>query len=391
LYIVVITTIAVFTTMNDNTLQVTFDSIEIRRPELAQAYLGFLAAQPERPLALFAPRRVGKTFFLDHDLIPAAKQTGVLPVYADLWLYRTDPLGAINHALEEALDAAAAPKSAARKFASTPVKGVTLLGAGVSLGDAPRQRDLPAAPELRLDTLVARLAAQAGSKILLMLDEAQTLADSSSDLIASLRAVLHKRREQVSAVITGSSQEGLARLMMTSGTPMYQFTQLITFPVLGDEYLSRLIEHFATVHAGKHPDIGPLRALFEHIGHKPALVRDIVKSMSAEGMTDVEAGFLNYLSDDRQTIGWNGLLSSLEEIDRLVLTAIGQSLPPFGKSTIQTLSKKSRARVTVSKVRASIEKLRRSGILSKADNTVTIDDPLFAEFVKRQAETLAQN
>lgn len=301
-----------------------------------------------------------------------------MPVYADLWLYRTDPLGAINHALEEALDATTAPKSAARKLASTPVKGVTLLGAGVSLGDVPRQRDLPAVPELRLDTLVARLAAQAGSRILLMLDEAQTLADSSSDLIASLRAVLHKRREQISAVITGSSQEGLARLMMT---------QLITFPVLGDEYLSQLIEHFATVHAGKHPDIEHLRALFERIGHKPALLRDIVKSMSAEGITDVEAGLLNYLSDDRQTLGWNGLLSSLEEFDRLVLTVIGQGLPPFGKSTIQTLSRKSRTTVTVSKVRASIEKLRRSGILSKADNAVTIDDPLFAEFVKRQAET----
>jgi hypothetical protein len=137
---------------------------------------------------------------------------------------------------------------------------------------------------------------------------------------------------------------------------------------------------------GKHPDIEPLRALFARIGHKPALLRDIVKSMSAEGITDVEAGFLNYLSDDRQTIGWNGLLSSLEEVDRLVLTVIGQGLPPLGKSTLQTLSDKSRTKVTVSKVRASIEKLRRSGILSKADNTVTIDDPLFAEFVNRQAK-----
>ncbi|GHT80581.1 hypothetical protein AGMMS49960_06440 [Betaproteobacteria bacterium] len=369
--------------MDDNTLQPTFDSIEIRRPALARAYLDLLATQPGRPLALFAPRRVGKTFFLDRDLMPAATETGVLPVYADLWLYRTDPLGAINHALEEALDAAAVPKGAAGKLAATPVKSVTLLGAGVSLGDAPRQRDLPDIPELRLDTLVVRLAAQTGRKILLLLDEVQTLADFPSDLIATLRAVLHKRKDQVSAVFTGSSQEGLARLTMTSGAPMYQFTQLITFPVLGDEYLSHLILHFASIHAGKHPDMEALRVLFARLGYKPALLRDIVKSMSAEGMTDVDLGLMNYLSDDRQTSGWNGLLSPLDHVERMVLTAIGQGLPPLGKSTIQTLSDKTRTRVTVAKVRSTIEKLRKMGILSNTGNAITIDDPLFAEFVKR--------
>ena len=50
----------------------TFDELEIRRPALAQSYLHLLEAQPGRPIALFAPRRVGETFFLDHDLMPAA-------------------------------------------------------------------------------------------------------------------------------------------------------------------------------------------------------------------------------------------------------------------------------------------------------------------------------
>ena len=71
----------------------TFDDIAVRRPALAQSYLGMLNAQPGRPIALFAPRRVGKTFFLDHDLTPEAEKTGMLPVYADLWLHKTAPLG----------------------------------------------------------------------------------------------------------------------------------------------------------------------------------------------------------------------------------------------------------------------------------------------------------
>jgi hypothetical protein len=109
----------------------TFDTIEIHRPELARSYLDLLSAQPGRPLALFAPRRVGKTFFLDHDLAPAAEQSGILPVYVDLWLHRSDPLGAINHTLEETLDRLTVPGNSVGKLARTKIKGVNILGAGL--------------------------------------------------------------------------------------------------------------------------------------------------------------------------------------------------------------------------------------------------------------------
>jgi hypothetical protein len=39
------------------------------------------------------------------------------PVYADIWLYRADPLAALNHAIEEALDDATVPKTAMGKVA----------------------------------------------------------------------------------------------------------------------------------------------------------------------------------------------------------------------------------------------------------------------------------
>jgi hypothetical protein len=364
--------------MNDTT---TFDAIEIHRPELTRSYLGLLAAQPGRPLALFAPRRVGKTFFLDHDLAPAAEQSGVLPVYADLWLYRSDPLGAINHTLEEALDRLRVPDGSIGKLAKTKIKGVNLLGAGLTLGDEPTPRVLPETPEFRLDTLATRLVAAHGGKVLLMLDEAQTLADTDADLLATLRAVLHRQRENLAAVFTGSSQEDLARLMMNAGAPMYQFAQIITFPVLGDEYLTQLAAHFSRVHSGKRLDLDELRALFAQIGCKPALLRDIVKTMSTEGMTDVQAGLKHHVSDARQTAGWNGLLQSLSEFDQRMLAALSQGLPPLGERTLQRLESKTGGKVTIAKARASLGKLTRMGILTKMSGTITFDDPLFAEFL----------
>ncbi|MCB1933967.1 MAG: hypothetical protein KDI45_16065 [Candidatus Accumulibacter sp.] len=121
----------------------TFDDIEVSRPELAKSYLGLLAAQPGRPLALFAARRFGKTYFLDRDLTPAAQAAGLVAVCADVRLHKAAPLAAINHALAEALDDIDIPAGALRWLARTPVRKVGALGASQEVGDAAERRPLP--------------------------------------------------------------------------------------------------------------------------------------------------------------------------------------------------------------------------------------------------------
>lgn len=361
----------------------TFNDIEVRRPHIAQSYLALLGAQPGRPLALFAPRRVGKTFFLDHDLAPEAKRAGILPVYADLWLHKSAPLEALNHALEEALDDLLVPTSNIGKVAKTPVKKMGVFGASVDLGDEPQRRALPESSALRLDALVTRLARQHHGQVLLMLDEVQTLGDASDgvSMIATLRAVLHKRREEACAVFTGSSQEGLARLMNTARAPMYQFAQLIDFPMLGDEFLRLLAKHFNKVHPGKKLELAELRSGFEKIGFKPALMRDVVKAMSAEGITDVKLGIEHYMASDHQVAIWQALLNSVDAFDQGLLVAIANGQPPLSQVTLKGLAAIPGSKATISKVRSSVEKLKRSGLLSKTAFGTTIDDPLFAEFL----------
>ncbi len=360
-----------------------FDDIELRRPAIATSYLGLLAAQPGRPLALFAPRRVGKTFFLDHDLAPAARPAGLLPVYADLWLHKSAPLEAVNHALEEALDDLLVPASGIVRAAKTPVNRIGLFGSSVDLGQAPQRRNLPDTPALRLDALVTRLAKQHKGQVLLLLDEVQALGDApdADATVSSLRAVLHKRRAEVCAVFTGSSQDGLARLMNTAGAPMYQFAQLLDFPFLGDEFLHLLANHFRKVHPGKKLDLADLRTGFARIGFKPGLMRDVVKGMSAEGITDVQQGIGHYMHSDQQTALWRALLGSVDAFDQGVLTLIAQGQAPLSQGTLAALAAIPGARPTISKVRASIEKLKRQGLLTRTGASTRVEDPLFAEFL----------
>ena len=61
------------------------------RPKLAEKYLkvfdiGLIAAQ-----GLFAKRRMGKSEFLEKDLLPAAQEHGYLTAYVNLWDARKHP------------------------------------------------------------------------------------------------------------------------------------------------------------------------------------------------------------------------------------------------------------------------------------------------------------
>lgn len=363
----------------------TFDDLEVRRPALAASYLHLLESQPGRPIALFAPRRVGKTHFLDHDLTPAAIRAGLLPVYADVWLHRASPLGAINHALEEALDDLHVPQSSAGKLGKTPIKGVGALSAAISFGEEPKRRGLPESPELRFDALIARLANDSKKTILLMMDEIQALAESTPGeaAIATLRAVLQKRKHQVRAVFTGSSQEALSAMTMAAGGPMYQFTQLLNFPFLDDTYLMMLVEHFREVHPGKKIDLAALRRVFAHIGYKPALMKDIVKEMSAEGLSDVDAALKRFSEDARQVTGWQSVLSNLGIMEQLVLVVLANNLPPTARETVEALARIKGANVTLSKIRTALANLRKAGILSKLASDYKIEDTLFADYIFR--------
>ncbi|QRX84963.1 hypothetical protein JQN73_13635 [Glaciimonas sp. PAMC28666] len=372
--------------MNNNGTMHTFDDIEIRRPELATSYLSLLLAQPGRPIALFAPRRVGKTYFLDGDLTPAAEKMGFLAVYADLWLNRTFPLDAINQALEEALDDVNVPLSRLGKIGKTKVKRVGALGASLELGAAPRRRSLPEKPELRMDSLIARLAADSDKPILLMLDEIQALGHSAGGeaAIATVRAVLQKHKKKLVAVFTGSSQEALGEMMMSAGGPMYQFAQLLTFPFLDIEFLERLASHFRKVHPTKTLDIDALQKVFAHIGFKPALMKDIVKEMSAEGMTDVNLALAHFMQDERNFLAWQSVFSGLQPLEQAVLIILAHGIAPMGKETISVLAAVPTVKATLAKVRAALDRMRKAGILANPPKIgYMIEDRLFRDYIAK--------
>jgi hypothetical protein len=76
------------------------------RPLLAKQYLGEFDLGLISARALFAKRRMGKSTFLERDLIPAAKQAGYITPYLNLWTATHTPA----QALLRVVSSAVAPK-----------------------------------------------------------------------------------------------------------------------------------------------------------------------------------------------------------------------------------------------------------------------------------------
>jgi hypothetical protein len=113
-------------------------------------------------------------------------------------------------------------------------------------------------------------------------------------------------------------------------------------------------------------------------------MKDLVKAMSAEGITDVAEGVKRMLLDERQVAGWRAMLNPFSGFDRAVLFVVAEGLPPFGQETLARLAALQSQPPTVAKVRAALERLRKAGLLSKGgpgQTTLSVDDPLFAQYL----------
>jgi hypothetical protein len=74
----------------------TADPWHYSRPELASNYLKIFELGLTSARALFAKRRMGKSEFLEQDLIPAARKQGYVTVYLNLWDARSEPTPALH-------------------------------------------------------------------------------------------------------------------------------------------------------------------------------------------------------------------------------------------------------------------------------------------------------
>ena len=220
-------------------------------------------------LFLAAPRRTGKSTFLQSDLKPALEQAGAIVVYVDLWAdLRRDPAALIADAIARAL----APQLGlvSRVARKAGLERVTVAGAlkidvskigkidGVTLPDALRA-----------------LHEAAKAPVALMVDEAQHALTSEAgeatlSALKSARDQLNRPGEvNLMLVMSGSDRDKLLRLVNNNGAPFYG-SQITRMPPLAQDF----IDHVTRLITAQRPELAPVDAAallqaFERFGHRP--------------------------------------------------------------------------------------------------------------------------
>lgn len=321
-------------------------------------------------LFLAAPRRTGKSTFLQGDLKPALEAAGVVVVYVDLWSDpRRDPGALIADAIARALASASRLGVVGRTAKAAGLESVTIAGAlkidvgrigkidGVTLPDALRA-----------------LHETAGAPVALIVDEAQHAL--TSDAGEAAMAALKSARDQLNRpgevnlmlVMSGSDRGKLLRLVNTNGAPFYG-SQISRMPPLGRDF----IDHVSRLIVAQRPELAPvdtamLAQAFERFGHRPQFFMEALgQALSPlSGLRDMrfelavlEAALHRQQDDEKQMESEYLALRPLEQAVLWRLLEQGARFRPYDGDALRFYRERvAPERVTAQKAQRALESLR---------------------------------
>ena len=346
--------------------------IHFPREALAQELVAALRGQAvfgdaHNGLFLAAPRRTGKSTFLQADLKPALEAAGAVVAYVDLWADpRRDPGSLIADAIARAL----APRLGvvARTAKAAGLDSVTIAGAlkidvskigkidGVTLPDALRA-----------------LHEAAKAPVALIVDEAQhaltsEAGEATMSALKSARDQLNRPGEvNLMLVMSGSDRDKLLRLVNTNGAPFYG-SQISRMPPLGQDF----IDHVSRLITAQRPELAPvdgaaLLQAFERFGHRPqffmeALGQALSPLSGLQGVrfeqAVLQAAQARQQDDEAQMESEYLALKPLEQAVLWRLLEMGQRFRPYDAEALRFYREKAQAKVTVQQAQNALESLR---------------------------------
>lgn len=352
--------------MNNEPLQKHF-----ARPHLAAHMAKSLLGQVpfnDAPNGLFlaAPRRIGKSAFLQQDLRPALIDHGVIVVYVDLLVNRDkDPALVIAQAIGSELLKNLGVIS--RTALAIGLESISI--AGVLKMDT---KKIGQPDGMTLNDALTLLIEKSGKPLCLIIDEAQHSLTSKSGESAMM--ALKSARDTINnsggnrlmLVMSGSDRDKLMRLVNTTSSAFFG-SHIQKMPPLGEDYVEETAKQIEDVYPSLIPvDRNKLNESFALFGYRPQFlasaiahgfnpfefkdirIEDAVLSISKEQISaeksQMEADFLG-LKDIEQLVVWR------------ILEA-GDKFRPYDSDALKFYAQKSGQSVTSQQVQAALTSLR---------------------------------
>lgn len=304
------------------------------RTTLAERIISDMKNNLSDRVTIFAPRKRGKTKFVQHDIIPLALSQGVLPVYIDFWWNEDDPVDSFCVGVNESLNAYAPTLDrikANKKLTSFEISAFWLK----------MKAETATEPTSNLELCIQRLN-QVDMPVLLLLDEVQHLGTRKefSKFTKTLRSFMTARADnKIKAIFTGSNQNGLKRLFKDTKAPFYEASSGVPFKELDSEFVRFQLNNFTEATNGLEVDFESAMAFFELHHYKPQPLTTLLQKMVSSRVVDISYAIdhLEMDFDDEDITEKQLLTRSESDLGILYLIAIGQNEGLFSQNTVDKL------------------------------------------------------
>ena len=316
-------------------------------------------------LFLAAPRRTGKSTFLQSDLIPELARRNVVAVYVDLWSdQRRDPGSLIAEAVGRALIKQLGVVAKTAKAAG--LDSISLGGIKIDTSKIGRTDGTTLADALRA------LVESAKTTVALIIDEAQHALTSEAGETAM--AALKSARDQLNRpghtqlmlIMSGSDRDKLLRLVNTNAAPFYG-SQIQRMPELGLDFVA----HIAGLIVSQRPELGEVNqsTLFEAFalfGQRPQFFMEALGQVLSPLFTHAgrfEDALLTKAAeqqraDEAQMASDYTALRPLEQAVLWRMLAQGTRFRPYDAEALQFYNDTTGEKVSVAKAQKALDSLR---------------------------------
>lgn len=343
------------------------------RPEFLSGVLKVLTSGLQQGVTLFAPRRQGKTTFVQNELLPAGEEAGWQVIYLDLWRLRSDPATGLVEGLEA--KAFKQPSGLLAKWKLARVSGsvkppLAELKIEAEPDKSPAPMDAQPVLENRLSAALDALVERA-EVTLLILDEFQALAAiERDDFVAAFRTALQKHRGRLLVFYTGSSRAALNSMFRRAKAPLFQSAHPLALPELDHGFVEDRAE-FLRQRTGIVVVVNELEAAFERLGRSPEFLNWLILDMMVRGNGDIHASMHSWLENQRTEI-FDDVLNGVNEIDLglLITLAVPDHPSCFSADGVKLVQKfcDGELKVTSSKIQTSLNRLAKKGLVAPTGN-----------------------
>jgi hypothetical protein len=334
--------------------------------DLANALQG-KAAFSDAPNGLFlaAPRRTGKSTFLQSDLSPELARRQVVVVYVDLWAdQKRDPGSLIAEAVGRALVKQLG--LVAKTAKSAGLESINVGGIKIDTSKIGRVDGTTLTDALRA------LVETAKNPVALIIDEAQHALTSEAGETAM--AALKSARDQLNRpgqvklmlIMSGSDRDKLLRLVNTNAAPFYG-SQIQRMPELGPDFIA----HIAQIITQQRSDLADvntakLHEAFVLYGQRPQFFMEALGQVLSPLATHTgrfEDALLvqavqQQQNDEAQMESDYTALKPLEQAVLWRMLELGTRFRPYDADALQFYNEKTGDKVIVAKAQKALEGLR---------------------------------